>query len=199
MDVVEGLVIRGGRHVDILTAISLHGSLCAAWQEQAVLATTVVSALAEHWRAADSPRYVQFDNDGRFQGSRRVPRSVGRVTRICMSLGVVVVFAPPREHGPQSQIESFNGLRQRRVWRRFEHANLEELQSRSSAWVLAHRARHALGSSRRRRDGASPKASSATCRRSRGAGWSTCAGPTATAARRSSSGSSKWTAAGRTA
>lgn len=144
MDVVEGLVIRGGRHIDILTAISLHGSLCAAWPEHTVLAKTVVSALAEHWRAAGLPRYVQFDNDGRFQGSRRVPDGVGRVTRLCMSLGVVVVFAPPREHGPQSQIESFNGLWQRRVWRRFEHADLEELRSRSAAWVLAHRARHAL-------------------------------------------------------
>jgi hypothetical protein len=143
LDVVEDLVIRGGQHVDVLTAVSLHGSLCETWPMERVSAVSVVAALIEHWRAVGLPAYAQFDNDRRFQGPLRFEFSVGRVTRLCLSLGVVPVFAPPREHGPQSQMESFNGLWQRKVWRRFEHRDLDELRARSRAWVLAYRARHA--------------------------------------------------------
>lgn len=142
-DVIEALVIRGGADVEILTAISLHGGLCQVWPVEVVLAKTVISALAEHWKTAGLPGYAQFDNDGCFYGSRRTPDAVGRVSRMCMALGVVPVFAPPAEHGPQSQIEAFNGLWQRRVWQRFEHADLKGLRARSRAWVLAHRGRHA--------------------------------------------------------
>src|SRR5437879_12349646 len=72
-----------------------------------------------------------------FQGTHRYPDALGRVIRLCLSLGVVPVFVPPREMGFQAMIESYNGWWQARVWSRFQHANLEDLQQRSSRHVQA--------------------------------------------------------------
>ena len=55
-------------------------------------------------------------HDTRFQGPHAQPDAIGTVVKFCLSLGVVPVFAPPREHGMQNAIESFNGRWQANVW-----------------------------------------------------------------------------------
>ena len=67
--------------------------------------------------------------------------TIGSVTRLCLSLGVVPVFVPPREMGFQAIIENFNGRWQAKVWTRFQHESLTALQSQSLRYVSAHRQR----------------------------------------------------------
>lgn len=138
-DVIEDLVIEGGIHVDVLTGISLHGGLVASWPDSSIPATKVVDALIEHWRSFGLPAYVQFDNDTRFQGAHHFANTIGRVTRLCLSLGVTPVFAPPRETGFQAAIESFNARWQAKVWERFHHESLAALQVQSARYVAAYR------------------------------------------------------------
>ena len=142
-DLVEGLVIRGGIHVEVLNGISLHGGLVMSRPHTAITPKFVVEALAEHWRAAGLPGYAQFDNDPLFEGPQIHPDTIGRVARACLSLGVVPVFVPPRETGFQAAIEGFNGLWQAKVWARFQHPSLEALQAQSARYVAAHRHRAA--------------------------------------------------------
>jgi hypothetical protein len=71
------------------------------------------------------------------QGTRRWPDSVGRVIRLCLSLGVAPVFVPPGEMGFQAMIESYNGWWQSRVWSRFQHPDLVALQQRSGRHTQA--------------------------------------------------------------
>jgi len=137
-DIVEGLVIKDGPEVEVLNGVSLHGGLVASWPTAApVTAALTVASLTEHWRAVGLPGYAQFDNDMIFQGTHRYPDALGRVIRLCLSLGVVPVFVPPRETGFQAMIESYNGWWQARVWSRFQHAGLEDLQGRSRRYVEA--------------------------------------------------------------
>jgi len=140
-DVVQGLVIRGGIDVEVLNGISLHGRLVASWPLPAITAKITVEKLTEHWRQWGLPGYVQFDNDTRFQGAHQHKDSFSRVVRLCLGLGVVPVFAPPREYGFQASVESYNGLWQTKVWSRYEHKQLTQLQERSDRYVTAHRAR----------------------------------------------------------
>jgi hypothetical protein len=63
--------------------------------------------------------------------------------RLCLSLGVVPVFAPPREPGFQAGIESYNAQWQVKVWQRYQHANMEALCAQSRQYVLAYRRRRA--------------------------------------------------------
>lgn len=151
-DVVEGLVIKDGPQVEVLNGISLHGGLVASWPDSAISAHRTVTALIEHWQVFGLPAYAQFDNDTRFQGPHQHPDVFGRVTRLCLSLEVVPVFAPPRETGFQAAIESYNGRWQAKVWARFQHESLEALQRQSAKYVAASRARAAV-----RIEGAPPR------------------------------------------
>jgi putative transposase len=137
-DIVEGLVIRDGPQVEVLNAVSLHGGLVASWPRgESVTSKFVVACLVEHWRQFGLPRYAQFDNDTIFQGTHAHPDTGGRVSRLCLSLGVAPVFVPPREPGFQAAIEESNGSWQARVWARFEHADLDGRIDRSSRHVAA--------------------------------------------------------------
>jgi len=137
-DVVEGLVIKEGPQVEVLNGISLHGGLAASWPvEASVTAKLVVESLIEHWRAFGLPGYAQFDNDTIFQGTHAHPDVIGRVSRLCLSLGVVPVFVVPHEFGFQSMIENYNGTWQAKVWTRFEHGSLLDLQGHSQRYVTA--------------------------------------------------------------
>lgn len=107
-DVIDGLVIEGGTDVQVLTAISLHGALPGSWPQVAISAKFAGQALLGHWSAFGCPAYAQFDNDTRFQGAHQHPDTIGRVSRLCLSLGIVPVFVPPRETGFQAAIESLN-------------------------------------------------------------------------------------------
>jgi hypothetical protein len=140
-DIVEGLVIKAGPQVEVLNAVSLHGGLVSSWPMESVTAKAAVEALVGRWRADGLPGYAQFDNDTIFQGPHQHRDVVGRVMRLCLGLGVVPVFAPPRETGFQAAIESLNGRWQAKVWARFTHESLEGLRSRSDRYVAAGRAR----------------------------------------------------------
>jgi transposase len=142
-DFVEGLALQGGRQVEVFNAISLYGSLAASSQRSAFTTTALLSALPAHWQRFGQPHFAQFDNDTRFQGSHSLPNRLGRVVHLCLCLGIIPVFAPPRETGFQAKIESFNDLWQRKVWHRWRHPSLPALRRRSQAFIGAHQQRHA--------------------------------------------------------
>ena len=120
-DVVEGLVIgktadAGAIDVEVLNAVSLHGKLVGSWPANVVTATFAAECVTGHWRSAGLPTYAQFDNDTVFQGAHQWPDTFGRITRVCLSLAVVPVFAPPRETGFQASVENYNGRWRAKVW-----------------------------------------------------------------------------------
>jgi hypothetical protein len=142
IDIVEGLAIKEGPYLEVLNAVSLHGGLVGSWpHEGAVTAAWVVETLIEHWRGVGLPRYAQFDNDTIFTGPHTHPDTVGRVIRLCLGLGVVPVFVPPRETGFQAMIEGYNGLWQAKVWARFTFTASAEVRKQSDRFVAAVRAR----------------------------------------------------------
>jgi putative transposase len=154
-DGVEGPVIKDGPQVEVLNGISLHGGRAVSWPREASLtAKVVVDCLIEHWRDVGLPGYARFDNDTIFQGTHAHPDVVGRVMRLCLSLGVVPVFVPPREPGLQAIMEGYDGTWQAKVWARFAHASLAGLQERSGRFVAAHRRHRAdrIEAAPRRRD-----------------------------------------------
>ena len=151
-DVIERIRLLGGQDLDVLTGVSLHGGLIGIWPEIGLTAVKTVAQLATHWRAVGLPGYVQFDNDTRFIGGNRYPDSIGPVIRLCLALGVVPVFVPPRETGFQAAVEALNGRWERKVWARFWMPTLEETRARSDAYVAESHRRHAV-----RIDGAPPR------------------------------------------
>jgi hypothetical protein len=138
-DTVTDLTIKGGQNVTVLNGMSLHGGLPTSVPEAKISSKTVEKHLVKHWREFGLPHFSKFDNDVIFQGPHHWPDTFGRVTRLCLQLGVTPIFAPPREPGFQAEVEAFNGRWQRAVWQRFVHRGLPDLQRRSEAFVAAAR------------------------------------------------------------
>jgi hypothetical protein len=137
-DIIEDLKIKDGPWLSVLTGMSLHGHLAAAWAAQVMSAKFVVDKLLNHWQQWGCPAYVQFDNDTRFQGAHQFADSFGRVLRVCLQAGSTPVFAPPNETGFQAAIESFNGLWQTKVWHRGRYRSVNELNERNEQYLAAH-------------------------------------------------------------
>ena len=142
-DVIEGHWIRRAE-VDVLTAVSLHGGLVAAWPGPPLRSGHIVRRLVDHWSEVGRPDYAQFDNDSRFHGSPAYTDLLSPVVRLCLRLSVVPVFAPPREHGFQAAVEQWNGQWQAKLLARRRYVDLEDLASASDAYVVAHRARRVV-------------------------------------------------------
>jgi hypothetical protein len=142
-DLIEDLKIANGPLISVLTGTSLHGALADAWPLDPASAKAVLQCLLERWRREGLPDYAQFDNDTLFQGAHQFSDTVGRVSRLCLALGVMVVFAPPREPGFQNAIEGFNGLWQSKLWQRHRFRNVTQLRQLSDRYISAHRARSA--------------------------------------------------------
>ena len=140
-DFVEGLVTAGSREVEVLNVISLHGGLVGSWPRPGWTSQLALAAILGHWRCVGLPDYAQFDNDNRSTGPHQHKDAIGRVIRACLGLRVVPVFAPPREHGLQNAIGSYNGRWQAKGWARFHYEGLQQSQQQSSKYVAAHRVR----------------------------------------------------------
>jgi transposase-like protein len=132
VDIVEGLVIEGGPHVEVLHVISLHGGFIGSWPRPALTARVVTDALLEHWQAWGLPTDAPFDHDTRFQGPHQHPDALGRVIRLCVSLKVIPVFAPLRETGFHAAIERSDGRWQAKVWQRCHY---ESLPAQQAQWA----------------------------------------------------------------
>jgi hypothetical protein len=140
-DLIEDLKIEDGPLASILTGTSLHGGLVDAWPLSEASAKLVLPRLQERWEREGLPQYAQFDNGTQFQGAHQWPDSIGRISRLCLALGVIPVFAPPREPGFQNAIEGFNALWQTKVWQRYQFLDLPHLEAISARYTASHRAR----------------------------------------------------------
>lgn len=141
-DLIEELKIAAGPLVWILTATSVHGALPGAWIMDKPSAKGTLACLLERWAHAGLPAYAQFDNGTVFQGAHHYPDTVGRVSRLCLALGVVPVFAPPQEPGFQNAIEGFNALWQAKVWQRHRCTDIAQLKALSDRYIIARCARN---------------------------------------------------------
>ena len=54
-DFIDGLVLQGGPHLEILTGISLQGGLIGAWPGPLFTAVATLATLLAHWRAVGLP------------------------------------------------------------------------------------------------------------------------------------------------
>lgn len=142
-DWIEELKIAEGPLIQVLTGTSLWAGEVNAWPELRLATDPVLSRLCERWKELGLPDCAQFDNDTVFQGAHQFPDTIGRVSRLCLALGVVPVFAPPREPGFQNGVESFNGLWQAKVWQRHHFRDFTELLAINARYIAAHRARSA--------------------------------------------------------
>jgi putative transposase len=110
VDVVGPRYLKGDR-------TAYYFLVCKDTFDQAVYLEFVASRAMEHiltflihaWQRLGLPDKVQFDNGREFCGWGRWPRSLSRVIRLCLHLGVEPVFIPEGRPQRNGSVEHFNG------------------------------------------------------------------------------------------
>jgi hypothetical protein len=62
VDYVEDLCIAGGKTLQVMNAIALHGGLVGSWPMMRMTSENTVRKLIEFWSEFGLPDYAQFDN-----------------------------------------------------------------------------------------------------------------------------------------
>ena len=69
----------------------------------------LLAFLVHAWQHLGLPERVQFDNGREFCGWGRWPRSLSRIIRLCLRLGIEAVFIPEGKPQRNGSVEQFNG------------------------------------------------------------------------------------------
>ncbi len=88
----------------------------------------VARGLLHAWKTIGKPDYLQLDNELSFRGSNRYPRSLGLVLRMCLSLGVHVIFIPIAEPWRNGVIERFQQIFDKTFYRKQFFTSYQQLR-----------------------------------------------------------------------
>lgn len=97
--------------------------------------TTLHQHVLQTWQVLGLPDSLQLDNDVTFTGGERTPRRFGSFVRLCLYLGIELVFVPPAEPTRNGVVEGVNSLWARSFWNRYRFRSLRAVVSRSPQFV----------------------------------------------------------------
>lgn len=91
----------------------------------------MANGLLHAWKKIGKPDFAQFDNAWSFFGSPRHPRSPGLIVRLCLSLGVGVIFIPIGEPWRNGAVERFQQTFDKTFFRRQFFPSYENLKQKA--------------------------------------------------------------------
>jgi hypothetical protein len=107
--------ITGGEVVQTFNTVDLYSNDVYS----SSYATKTAAAAGEHllqtWQLLGVPDVAQFDNESAFIGGNH-PWVLGKVVRLCLYMGIEVLFIPLGEADYNSPVETFNHLWAQRFW-----------------------------------------------------------------------------------
>lgn len=135
-DFVGPCRLKGPFRFYSLNALDIVSRRCAV--EAVRTRKDVFASIWDIWIRLGIPRFAQFDNGLEFIGSRRHPRGMGQVIRLCLKHGVEPVFIPLREPWRNGHVEKFNDHWGRLFYSRIQMDSEEELAAKSLEFENRH-------------------------------------------------------------
>jgi putative transposase len=83
------------------------------------------------WQSLGIPDFLRLDNDAAFNGGYKVQRVMGQFVRLCLFIGVELLFIPVREPQRNGEVESLNGLWAKAFFERYHFRSLVSAQRAS--------------------------------------------------------------------
>ena len=96
---------------------------------------TVVTHILDTWKTLGIPHFLQLDNDAAFCGGYKAPRVFGQFVRLCLYVGVELIFLPVAEPEHNGEVEQLNGLWAHAFWERRRFGAFSHVQRASPAFV----------------------------------------------------------------
>jgi hypothetical protein len=139
-DFVGPRFLRGPVRFYSLNTVDVATARCASVPLANRSTEAVVPALWETWVRLGIPLIQQLDNELVFFGSRRHPRALSQIMRLCLLHQVEPLFIPPSEPWRNGVVEKFNDHWQQKFLNR-PMQTLAEVQRESRAFDERHNAR----------------------------------------------------------
>lgn len=105
-------------------------------------AVSAKSFLVATWQTVGLSRLLQMDNEATFCGGYRGKRVFSQVVRLCLTVGVEVVFIPFYSPKKNADIESFNSDWDLAFWQRERFRDLAHVQEECPTFEQWYRTRH---------------------------------------------------------
>lgn len=106
--------------------------------------------LVAAWQEIGLPQALYCDNDVVWRGSGSAKRTFSHIVRLCLSLGIDVIFIPPYLPEANPIIESFNQVWSGNFWQRETFTDLADVQAKLPDFQRYCRMRRPLSSTDRR-------------------------------------------------
>lgn len=109
--------ITGGEVVQTFNTVDIYSNDAYSTSHATKTAAAACHHLLQTWQQLGVPDVAQFDNESAFSGGNH-PWGLGKVVRLCLYLGIEVLFIPLGEADDNSPVETFNHLWAQQFWGR---------------------------------------------------------------------------------
>ena len=127
--------IEEGPKVYAFHALNLRTRACSQTIAADKSSATVIRHCLNTWKTLGIPQFLQLDNDAAFCGGYKAPRVFGQFVRLCLYLGLELIFLPIAEPECNGEVEELNGLWGHAFWERRRFTSFERVCRASPAFV----------------------------------------------------------------
>lgn len=127
--------LEGGAKVFVFHTVDLETRALNQTIREDKTVTSVRTHLLSTWQTLGLPHRLYLDNDAAFTGGERTKRRLGSVVRLCLYLGIEVVFLPPGEPKRNAVVERINGLWAKQFWERNHFRTISDVMRRQGVFV----------------------------------------------------------------
>jgi hypothetical protein len=128
--------MTGGEVVQTFNTVDIYSNDAYATSHATKTSATTCEHLLQTWQQLGLPDVAQFDHESTFSGGNH-PWVLGKVVRLCLYMGIDVLFIPLGEADYNSPVETFNHLWAQRFWGRHHFTrrrDVSRIQRTFLAW-----------------------------------------------------------------
>lgn len=127
--------LEDGCKVYAFHSLNLRTRACAQSLAADKSTETVMAHAVASWKALGIPCFLQLDNDAAFCGGYKTPRLFGRFVRLCLYVGIELIFLPVAEPACNGEVEEVNGLWAHAFWERQRFGSFAHVRWASPRFV----------------------------------------------------------------
>jgi hypothetical protein len=127
--------LEDGPKIYAFHTLNLHTRACTQTIATDKSYETVRGHCLQTWKSLGIPQFLQLDNDAAFCGGYKAPRIFGQFVRLCLSLGIELIFLPVAQPEHNGEVEELNGLWGRAFWERRHFTSFAHVCRTSPSFV----------------------------------------------------------------
>lgn len=127
--------LEEGLKIYAFHTLNLHTRACTQTIATHKRYETVRAHALQAWKSLGIPHFLQLDNDAAFCGDYKTPRIFGKFVRLCLYLGIELIFLPVAQPEHNGEVEELNGLWGRAFWTRRRFTSFAQVCRTSPTFV----------------------------------------------------------------